>query len=327
MPLLWKRSRNISLSAINNWQEPGAPDMPLTSERDDLLASRFVMTRKEFGIIGVLLTFAHSSIQAQSGTTVTLRPALDTSIHSSGFNPRGDATILAGKRRSVGILDRGLLRFDLAAIPTNATVESATMRLQIVQVPIDAVFAPFELHRALKAWAADASWTSATTNLPWSAPGAEEGIDYAAALVLGERVAASSEYVFASTNQIIADIAGWIADPASNHGWLLKSANEGTQGTAIHFGASESAVPPALEIHYTVLAEAPVLREAKLVSTNFTFEIHGSAGASYDVQTRAEVDSGSWTTFTNFAAAAGQTPILVTVPASDAQRYFRVMQH
>jgi hypothetical protein len=285
------------------------------------------MTWNKFALIAALLAFAQLPIHAQTGTTVTLHPALDTSIHSSGFNPRGDATILAGKRRSIGILDRGLLRFDLSTLPTNATIESATLHLRIVQVPIDAVFAPFELHRALKAWAADATWTIATTNLPWSSPGAEVKTDYVAALVLGERAAASGEYVFASTNQIIADITGWIADPASNHGWLLKTANEGTEGTAIHFGASESAVPPTLQVLYTVSAAAPVLREAKLVSTNFTFEIHGSAGANYDVETRAEVDSGNWTTFTNFAAGAAQTPILVTVPATNAQQYFQVMQH
>jgi len=131
-------------------------------------------------------------------------------------------------------------------------------------------------------------------------------------------VAASGEYVFASTNQMIADITAWVRDPANNHGWLLKSANEGTQGTAIHFGSSESAVPPALEIVYSVSMEAPALREAKLISTNFTFEIHGSAGVNYDVQMGGEVDSGSWTTFTNVPGAA-ETPVLITVPATNVQ--------
>jgi hypothetical protein len=275
------------------------------------------------GVFAALFATAHFTINAQ--TTVTLRPVLDTSIHSSGFNPKGTATILSGNRRSIGILDRGLLRFDLSTIPTNATITSVTLRLRIVQVPIDAVFTPFELHRALKPWAAEATWLNATASLPWTSPGAEAETDYAAVAVLGVCVAASGEYVFASTNQMIADITAWVRDPANNHGWLLKSANEGTQGTAIHFGSSESAVPPALEIVYSVSMEAPVLREAKLISTNFTFEIHGRAGVNYDVQMGGEVDSGNWTTFTNVPGVA-ETPVLITVPATNVQQYFRVMQ-
>ena len=284
------------------------------------------MNFKKSGLLAAaLFAIAHFTIIAQTGTTVTLRPVLDTSIHSSGFNPKGTATILSGNRRSVGILDRGLLRFDLSAVPTNANIIRAILHLRIVQVPLDPVFTPFELHRALKPWTADATWVNAATGLPWSSPGAEAEADYAAPAVLGVRAPASGEYVFASTNQMIADLTGWIAEPESNHGWLLKSANEGTQGTAIHFGSSESAVPPALEINYALPVEAPVLREAKLVSTNFTFEIHGSAGVNYDVQTRAQVDSGNWTTFTKVAGA--DPPVLVTVPAINAQQYFRVTQN
>jgi hypothetical protein len=115
-------------------------------------------------------------------------------------------------------------------------------------------------------------------------------------------------------------------DPASNYGWMLVSANEGTQGTAMHFGSSESTVPPSLEIHYSIATQAPVLREVKLVSTNFTFEIHGSAGATYDVQMNAKVDSEDWTTFTTVAGMV-QSPAVMTVPATNSQQYFRAVQH
>ena len=296
--------------------------MPHTTDGTNYCVPPF-MNLKRSGFFAALFVFAQFAINAQ--TNVTISPVLDTSIHSSGFNPKGTATILSGNRRSIGILDRGLLRFDLSAIPTEANVTGATLRLKIVQVPIDAVFSPFELHRALIPWAADATWLNSNASLPWSSPGGGAESDYATPAVLGVRVAASAEYVFASTNQMIADITGWIADPASNHGWLLKSANEGTQGTAIHFGSSESAVPPALEISYSLSVEAPVLREAKLISTNFTFEIHGSAGVNYDVQMTGQVDSGNWTTFTNVAGA--ETPVVITVPAANAQEYFRVMQN
>ena len=291
-----------------------------------IFAFRQFMILKRPRLFAALFAIAHFTIPAQSapGATVTLRPVLDTSIHSSGFNPKGTGTILSGNRRSIGIVDRGLLRFDFSEIPTNATITSATLQLRIVQVPIDAVFSPFELHRALKPWAADATWLNATASLPWSSPGAET--DYAGPAVLGQHLPASGAYIFASTNQLVADITGWIADPASNHGWLLKSANEGTQGTAIHFGSSESAVPPALEISYSLSVEAPVLRDAKLVSTNFTFEVHGSAGVNYEVQTRPQVESGSWTTITN-VAGSGETPALVRVPATSTQQYFRVVQN
>ena len=60
--------------------------------------------------------------------SVTRHPVLDTSIHSSGTNPRGTSTILSGTRRN-GILDRGLLRFDLSSIATNAIVNEASVQL------------------------------------------------------------------------------------------------------------------------------------------------------------------------------------------------------
>src|SRR5688500_1697374 len=165
--------------------------------------------------VAALFAITVLTTNGQTGTTVTLSPVLDTSIHSSGTNPRGTATILSGNRRSVGIRDRGLLKFDFSTIPTNATIESATFRLRVVQVPLDPVFSPFELHRALKAWAGDATWVNATAGLPWSAPGAVAETDYTAAAAIGVRVPATGDYIFASTNQIIADISGWITDPAS----------------------------------------------------------------------------------------------------------------
>jgi len=262
----------------------------------------------------------------QTGTTTTFRPELDTSIHSSGSNPKGTATILAGNRRAIDILDRGLLRFDLSAIPGNATIESASLRLGIVQVPLNPVFAPFELHRVNQAWAGDATWANATANLPWSAPGAAAGTDYAAAAIIGERVPASGEYLFAESNQLIEDIRGWINNPAINHGWILISADETTLGTAIHFGSSESTVPPLLEIGYSVPLNAPELRDVKLVSTNFTFQIHGGAGKSYAVQTLADISS-SWLTITNVGTGPKETSVLVTLPAADPQQFIRVEQN
>ena len=50
---------------------------------------------------------------------------------------------------------------------------------------------------------------------------------------------------------LAADVQGWLDNPASNYGWLLKS-DELTSGTVSAFGSRESGTPPQLTITYAM---------------------------------------------------------------------------
>ncbi len=70
--------------------------------------------------------------------------------------------------------DRLLLRFDLADLPANATIVSATLALQVELWGEQSLPGAAVVYRVLLPWEAD----TATYNIPWSAPGLAAGVDY-----------------------------------------------------------------------------------------------------------------------------------------------------
>src|SRR5216110_2153548 len=98
--------------------------------------------------VGLLSGFG---LLASRAVTTNLAAVADTFINTgsadnnAGANPWFDA----GKD-GVGAVRRGLLRFDLTAIPPGSTVTSATLQLTVIKVPgngIGAVNSIFDLFR------------------------------------------------------------------------------------------------------------------------------------------------------------------------------------
>jgi hypothetical protein len=253
-----------------------------------------------------------------------VRPALDTSISSGGANPRGAATILAGGRGN-GTRDRGLLRFDLTAIPTNATVRGALLKLTVVMSPPGPAASTFYLHRALKNWDAAATWQNAIAGTLWSAPGGGENVDYEAAGAPGVVEPGGVVHAFAFTNETAAVFGDWIHEPAANHGWMLISDRESAGKTARHFGSSESAKPPELTVYYSEPPRPAVLRDVSIQTNRLVFQLTGEPGWLYEIQTRAEVNSGAWISLTNRPAGAALEPVVFEAPLSGARQFFRVL--
>src|SRR6185369_2213989 len=66
-------------------------------------------------------------------------------------------------------------------------------------------------------------------------------------------------YTLDSTPELLADVRGWVSDPASNSGWLVHG-NEAAAQTARRFVSRETTVPgaaPRLTITYTPPACRP----------------------------------------------------------------------
>jgi hypothetical protein len=94
----------------------------------------------------------------------------------------------------------------------------------------------------------DATWIHTFFNTTfWFAPGG----DYTAAVSSSANCAALGSLVFASTTQMVADVQGWLDNPATNSGWVL--VGDETQQNSRRFDTRENPVPefrPQLLIEY-----------------------------------------------------------------------------
>jgi hypothetical protein len=255
--------------------------------------------------------------------TLALTPAGDTSIFSSGSNPQGISSILAGTRNN-GVRDRGLLRFEIDSLPPGAVIHSARLQLTVTRVPRSPVNSDFSLHRLLRFWGPDASWNFRTSGMSWSVPGAASPTDYSAVRSATRFIMGGGTYEFGPAAQLTADVIDWINNPESSYGWILKTENEAAFSTARHFGSAESAQPPRLLIDYSTPAPQPHLTNLSLQNGNFTFRFNGTAGWIYRVESRPAL-SGAWTTITNAPAGAATNAIVITVPYAPPHRFYRVL--
>jgi hypothetical protein len=217
----------------------------------------------------VLITFMGLRAGAQN-TTVTVTAAKDNTIFQEVENSNGvGANFFAGSTAAGnnGALRRGLLYFNLTAIPPGSTVVSATLNLYCNKGR--PVVAPVFLHRANAAWgegssdagsdfdgagvaatAGDATWLQRVFGSnAWAATGG----DFVATASASTSIGAFDQFYSWASAQLTADVQAWINAPASNNGWVLLG-DEAVQGSAKRFAAREAADPgqrPQLTVTYT----------------------------------------------------------------------------
>lgn len=213
-----------------------------------LWAGRLVLTFA----CGVLL----SGVQLLTAATLTLTPAADTGIRE--FSPTtayGDnQVVIAGTTGPLSNSgqNRGLFRFDLSSIPSQATITDVRLTFGVVRVPPIQVDADFGLYPILQSWAEG----SATWNIPgagWHGPGGVAGQDYAqlsSATTAIDPIVGS--YTFESTAGLVGDVQAWVNTPTANFGWMLLAEQETTDFTARQFSSKESGAGASLLITYVV---------------------------------------------------------------------------
>ena len=140
-----------------------------------------------------------------------------------------------------------LLRFDLAALPASATIESARLLLRVCDDGDCDSTHTFEVHEVLEAWSEAASWNQRIPGTDWTVPGCGDGSCDAPSI--GGLVSPDVSGAQVTIDLDAAAIAGWADDPAENDGLAITGSSD--SGTAVHFDSSESAgTPPSLEITY-----------------------------------------------------------------------------
>lgn len=198
---------------------------------------------------------------------LTLNPSKDNTLYQSTTgavsNGMGSA-FFAGKTQQ-GQIRRGLMAFDLSALPAGAVVTDVSLTLHVSASAPGSGTDAFGLHRVLADWGegtsvsepggtgvasttGDATWIHRFYNTQmWATPGG----DFAPAASGTQDVGIPGFYAWSSAG-LAADVQAWLADPTANFGWILVG-GEGANGTARRFDSLQAQDPsarPMLTITY-----------------------------------------------------------------------------
>ena len=267
--------------------------------------------------------------------TLSVSASTDTWIlaENPDFNFNGDSHGLGAGMNSHGSPMRAMFKFDLSAIPQNATVTSVSLTVnEIKENSISST--DYEVHRILQSWnATEATWDNRTAASAWSSPGLGAGTDYTSdpSATITAAVGAIGPHTFSSNASLVADVQAWITDPSSNNGWFFKAAVEsgqngrrwGSTATA-QLGGGDAA---SLTITYTASTpppQQPTLTGTTVAAGQFQFAFNAEANRTYTVETRPAFDNSSWTTLTNLPAPATATNYLIADRISASTKFYRV---
>jgi len=228
------------------------------------------MRGKMYGMLAIVLGGLCGLPRIALGqVTVNLNPSKDNTI----FSESGSTSNGSGSDVFVGVTGplasdstrRGLMAFNLAGIPSNATITNVSLQVTVDRAAFGAD--NVELHKLLTNWgegtsagsgqgalasAGDATWIN--TFFPsqtWSSPGG----DFSSVVSASQLVGGGGTYAFSSPG-MASDVLAWIGNPSSNFGWELRGDETGTQN-AKGISSREGTSPPLLSITYTVPTPEP----------------------------------------------------------------------
>jgi hypothetical protein len=197
--------------------------------------------------------------------------------------------LFAGRTDDNG-LRRGLIAFDLASIPTNATITGATLSMFLSRSGPSPAAVNISLSKALRDWgegasdagspggmgapaeANDATWlhTFYDTSF-WTTPGG----DFSPTLSATTPVSTVNTTYTWSGSGLLADVQSWVSNPASNFGWVIL-ANEIDVASAQRLNTRENSNnPPQLTVTYQVSNHAINLSTRMRVQTGDNVGIGG----------------------------------------------------
>lgn len=212
--------------------------------------------------LGLAAGFLHAARVDAANVTILLNPAADVTIfeENADVSDAKSPGLFAG-RNNRDAIRRAFLRFDVAgAVPAGIVVSAVKVRLSLTRANSGFVLA--SLYRVSAAWsegtsnagtpggsgapatAGDATWTRRIyPGTFWLVPGGDTAAAASATTLIGPSLA---DYVFTTTPQLVADVQGWLNQPATNFGWQLRADETQIAPTAKRFGSRES-TDPALQ--------------------------------------------------------------------------------
>lgn len=217
-----------------------------------------------FAALAVLATFAQAD---QLAITTSKDNTLYEDVNGSLSNGAGDG-FFAGRVGPFGGggIRRGVIAFNLSAIPFGSTITAVTLQLNCSQTNSGNM--TINLHRLLADWGEGASvappgggsgTAAATGDATWkhtffsSSLWTSLGGDFNATPSTSMIVGFSGTYVFPTAPGLVNDVQFWLNNPGQNFGWCVRG-NEAMASTAKRFDTKENSLPanrPVLTITYT----------------------------------------------------------------------------
>jgi hypothetical protein len=287
------------------------------------------------------------TVAAVSAAEVQLTPLRDNTIYAPNSENRsngGGARFGAGKN-GFDEARRGLLLFDLAAVPPRAEIVSATLTLTLAQAGTGDPDRQISLHRALASWgenqASDAgTGTGSGFGVPaepgdatwlerffgqgplWTTPGGDFVALASATTAVPALVNGISSWSGAG---VLADARAWHAAPAGNFGWIVIG-DETIERTNRQFHSRETTQPgaaPLLQVTYYDQAPGGIAREP---GGGFRLHFAGVPGRTYTVQFTGSLASPNWQTLGDGTAdTEGRFSLVDTPPTGTTQRFYRAL--
>lgn len=184
---------------------------------------------------------------------------------AEGDTSNGSGPAIFAGNNGQNLIRRALVRFDLAeVVPAGASIDAVVLTLELSSAP-DTIARQIALHRVLAEWGegsssssggggapampSDATWLH--TRYPdqfWNEPGGDFVHSPSATAFVG----GVDSYTWTGAG-LRADVQHWLADPASNFGWLIRG-EESAPRTVRRFDSRESDLPshrPTLTVFYS----------------------------------------------------------------------------
>jgi hypothetical protein len=199
------------------------------------------LPRSAFQLAGAL-GFILAQFAAQ-GATMVLTPSKDNTLYedvAGGLsNGKGDSLYVGKTGENDGFhIRRGLIAFDLSAIPPGSTINSVTLSMFVVKKAPNPAASSVDvsLHLALKDWGegtsigggagapaqpGDATWLHNFYDTSfWTTPGG----DFRASVSAIRTVTGAGQSYSWVGGSLNGDVQAWVNNPASNFGWFIRGA-------------------------------------------------------------------------------------------------------
>ncbi len=187
---------------------------------------------------------AMADMQIVSPSTTNHTSVADTYVadQAKNLNLDGEPSALVDGSGNFCVV---LMRFDLASIPTGATVSAAELHVWTAD---DGGDSDVMIYPVLQSWVeSEATWNNRSNGTGWTAPGVEPPSRGAVIIGTITPTATNTEYITAITTSTV---QGWVTSPATNVG--IAFVTQDSNGT--RFATRENvtaAVRPYLRVTHT----------------------------------------------------------------------------
>ena len=279
------------------------------------------------------LLVALSLVTPAGAITATVGAAQDNTLYENlegGLSNGAGQHFFAGRtgQQGGGMILRGLIRFDVAGhVPPGSIVNRVQLRLNASSPK--ARSGMIALHPVQSPWgegmsmapngegkggpptAGDATWIHTHFDQAfWVNPGGDFDQEASASLV----VSGNGPQMIEGTLAMVTDVQGWLDNPESNYGWLIRQADE-ANAQAIRFDSrhhNEPGVRPSLIIEYSLPAVLISPPSGVLALTQvFDIVVFRNLPPGRTVTSVANFSNGANVTdlyITCFSNGAGSTP-------------------